>query len=455
MKKFILLVVALVATSAMFAQDAEAKYRRNTLYTIKLDKQKAKAEAYKEALDIMYNTYDTLSLPNAYNNFNLKTRHIQFEKLADVTEEEIAQYGTQKKGAAALKTFGKGLASSAASIATGSEVQVAAGPSEEEYVAKLMKWFEADNTANKLVAKWHNKKGADPAKADWDKDMEILADLGLAGMSQEELAEIESAGGSKVAAAKDNEMDVIGNTYIVVHRYGFVSGEEIFKEASAPLVSKLALASNPMAQALIQKGIDALQKKFTGYFVRCYAYLFKLEYAQEDYEKFYVEPNYWDNPAKYADAKFKLTYVGKSSGRAKARKADDGKVVRVAMARATDKCYRDLQHDNEDFRPMVPLHEDGDKLIAYIGTKEGVTEKSQFDVLGKEIDKTGRVVFKKVGSLKVQKGCVWDNQVGAGDAAEADEEDDVKGNASLSYTTFAGKPKPGKLGDGFYIKLAK
>lgn len=455
MKKFILLVVALVATNAMFAQDADAKYRRNTLYTIKLDKEKVKADVYKEALDIMYNTYDTLSLPNAYNNFNLKTRHIQFEKLADVTEEEIAKYGEQKKGIAALKSVGKGLASSAASIATGSEVDIPTGPSEEEYVAKLMKWFEADNTANKLVAKWHNKKNADPAKADWDKDMEILADLGLAGMSQEELGEIEAAGGSKVAAAKDNEVDVIDNTYIVVHRYGFVSGEEIFKEAAAPLLSKLDLAPTPMIKAGIQKGIDALQKKFTGYFVRCYAYLFKLEYAQEDYDKFYVEPNYWDNPSKYAEAKYKLTYVGKSSGRAKARKADDGKVVRVAMARATDNCYRDLQRDNENFRPMVPLHEDGDKLIAYIGTKEGVTEKSQFNVLAKELDKNGHIVFKKVGSLKVQKGCIWDNQAGAGDAADADEEDDVKGDASLKYTTFVGKPKPGKLGDGFFIKLAK
>ena len=75
-------------------------------------------------------TYDTLSLPNVYNNFNLNTRHIQFEKLADVTEEEIAQYGSQKKGVAGLKSFGKGLASSAASIATGSDVQIATGPSE-------------------------------------------------------------------------------------------------------------------------------------------------------------------------------------------------------------------------------------------------------------------------------------------------------------------------------------
>lgn len=457
MKKFILLVVALIATSATInAQDKDVKYRRSTLYTIKLDKQKAKADAYKEATAIMEATYDTLSLPNVYNNFNLNTRHIQFEKLADVTEEEIAQYGSQKKGVAGLKSFGKGLASSAASIATGSDVQIATGPSEEEYVAKLMKWFEADKTANKLVAKWHNKKGADPAKANWDTNLELLAELGMAGMSEEEKDEIITAGGSVMSAAKDNEPDVVPNTFVVVHRYSFVSGEEIFKEASAPLVSKLQLASNPLIAAGIQKGIDALQKKFTGYFVRCYAYLFQLEYSQEDYIGFYE--NYFggkgEKGANYVNANYKLKYIGKSSGRAKARKADDGKVVRVAMARATDKCYRDLQNDNPDFRPMVPLHEEDGKLVAYIGTKEGVTEKSVFDVLAKEMTKEGRITFKKVGSLKVEKGCVWDNQAGAGDAAEDDGDDDeVKGDASLTYTTFKGKP--GKIGNGNFIKLAK
>ena len=125
------------------------------------------------------------------------------------------------------------------------------------------------------------------------------------------------------------------------------------------------------------------------------------------------------------------------------------------MARATDKCYADLQHDNEQFRPLAALHEVDGKLVAYIGAKEGVTEKSQFDVFDMKMDKkTNRLVYNKVGSLKVQKGCVWDNRAGAGDADFAEGDDDEgDSNASLGYTTFAGKP--GKFGDGFFIKMAK
>ena len=452
MRKLFVIALAMLGIVNAFAQDAEPKFRRSSLYTIKLDTPKDKEE-YKEALKLMNATYDTMAVPNAYNDFNMAVRHIDYTKLGDVTEDEMALYRKASKAARGFGNFAKELAGSAAG-AVGANVNTTT-ITEEEYVAKLMNWFKADNTANKLVAKWHNKKGTDPAKVDWDtgdNGLVLLGELGLVGMSEEDKDRI--GAGGVVAAAKDNELETVQNTYVVVNRYGFISGQELVEELTAPLVAQLATANEMVALGL-NKGIEAIKKKYaTGYFVRCYAYLFQLEYP--DIESFYT--NYWEKPEAFKNAGYTLKYVGKSKGRARARKADDGNVISVAVRRATDKCYADLQHDNEQFRPLAALHvsDDGTQLCAYIGTKEGVTEKSQFDVF--EMKMNGdKMVYNKVGSLKVMKGKVWDNRAGAGtaddDSGDDDDKDAVKGDASLQYTIFQGKP--GKIGEGNFIKLAK
>lgn len=449
MKKLLIATFALLSVASAFAQDAEPKFRRSSLYTLKLDIPKDKSE-YAEALKLMDATYDTLSVPNAYNDFNMAVRHIDYPSLPSVTQEEMEKYRTASKAARGFGSFAKGLAGSAAGV-VGANVNTTT-VTEEEYVAKLMNWFNENNIANNLVAKWHNKKGADPAKADWDQNLELLGELGLVGLSEEDKDRIGEGG--LVSAAKDNELDIIGNTYVVVNRFAFVSGQQLFEEISAPIVAQLASA-NPMVALGLNKTLDIMKKKYaTGYFVRAYAYLFQLEYPE--IETFYT--NYWENADAFKNAGYKLTYVGKSSGRARARKADDGNVISVALRRAMDKCYADLQHDNEQFRPLAALHttDDGTGLCAYIGTKEGVTEKSQFDVFEMKME-GDKMTYHKVGSLKVQKGKVWDNRAGAGtaddDSEDDDDKDDVKGDASLKYTIFQGKP--GKIGDGNFIKLAK
>ena len=198
-----------------------------------------------------------------------------------------------------------------------------------------------------------------------------------------------------------------------------------------------------------------MRKKYAnGYYVRAYAYLFQLQYGEEEFSDF--NTNYWNNPTAFQNAKYTLNYLGKSSGFAHADKTNDGHVVSVALRRAMDKCYADLQHDNPQFRPMAALHtsDDGSSLFAYVGAKEGVTEKSQFDVFEARADKNGKLTYQKIGSLKVASGQVWDNRVNAKEFGASDDSEKAgKSNANLQYTTFQGKP--GKFGDGHLIRLAK
>ena len=104
---------------------------------------------------------------------------------------------------------------------------------------------------------------------------------------------------------------------------------------------------------------------------------------------------------------------------------------------------------------MSSLHEVDGKLVAYIGTKEGVKAGDKFDVFMCEKTDKG-VEWNKVGSIKVAKNSVWDNQEGANETLEGAAEDgeETDGNATLKYTTFDGKPGK-KVGEGCMIRLAK
>lgn len=137
------------------------------------------------------------------------------------------------------------------------------------------------------------------------------------------------------------------------------------------------------------------------------------------------------------------------------KSANLDKLIARGALRATDAAFAALQRDYDEFRPMSSLHVDGDKLVAYIGTKEGVKAGDKFDVFMCQKD-GNEVEWKKVGTIKVAKNSVWDNQEGANETLEGEAEDGEKkeGNAELKYTIFDGKPGK-KIGEGCLIRLAK
>ena len=86
-----------------------------------------------------------------------------------------------------------------------------------------------------------------------------------------------------------------------------------------------------------------------------------------------------------------------------------------------------------------------------IGLKEGITEKSKFQVVEKRFDpETNRTSYKYVATIKPEKGKIWDNRY---NAAEEQAE-----GSDRSYTTFkkvsGGEILPGMLSiEGKYRKV--
>ena len=102
-------------------------------------------------------------------------------------------------------------------------------------------------------------------------------------------------------------------------------------------------------------------------------------------------------------------------------------MVRKACQRAIDENLVDLQREYEEFRTKTPLLS-VEPLTAYIGMKEGVMEKTKFEVLETIELEDGSHKYERVGVIEPIPNMVWDNRFMA-------VEEGAKG-AGLGFTTF-------------------
>lgn len=448
------MMVALIATVS-FAQKAnqDMKYRRSSLYTIMVPSDKLTGDAKT----IVTNTFDTLAIPDKYNDHNLEIRHIDLTKI-EVTPEEIKAVdemdGGQKKGLAGLAKKGLGFAKKTISTSeTG-------GMTGDEKIAKIIKFFEQNKIANKIIGKWYNE--SQTMKDNSYFNTLLIEDRGLFGASQEELNKYRGVIGGMNKIMDAAEKDLIPRTFVMVTSYAYMSAEEI-AEMSAAAGAVVGGAIGGVAQ-LTSVAAGALLK---GYFVTTTSYLFQLEWNEDVMLGFYDK--YWnakDTKEFDTDASYKLTYVGKTSCHAPATMKlttnDDAsaKLISRATARATDKSIAQLQKKYDQFKTLTVLNisDDGQMMYAYVGKKEGVKAGDKFEALEQIQDETGNITYKKVGTVKVAKGKVWDNRHGAGEVLEGeaiDDDDDDDDDPNLEYTIFEGKPSKALADGGLWLRQMK
>ena len=454
MRKIVLTFVIAIIAVAAFAQktNQEMKYRRSSLYTIMVPSDKLTGDAKT----IVTNTFDTLAIPDKYNDHNLSVRHIDLTKI-EVTEEEIKaaeeMTGGQKKGIGGLAKKGLGFAKKAVSSSeTG-------GMTGDEKIAKIVKFFEQNHIANKVIGKWYNESKALKGNSHFNEL--LIRERGLFGASQEELNKYKGVinGKEKIMAAA--QLDLIPRTFVMVTSYAYMSAEEVAAMATA--AGAVVGGTIGGVTQLASAAAGALLK---GYFVTTTSYLFQLEWNREIMSDFYNK--YYDAKDTKAfdnDASYKLTYVGKTSCYAPATMQlslkDDAsrKLISRATARATDKSIAQLQKKYDQFKTLTVLNvsDDGQTMYAYVGKKEGVKDGDKFEALEQIQDADGNITYKKVGTVKVAKGKVWDNRHGAGEIIKgaATDEDDDESNNNLTYTIFDGKPNKAMADGGLWLRQVK
>ena len=428
--KFLQITFACVITTSIVAQDIkkkpEIKYRRSSLHMIMIE------DAGLVKANIIKDAFTKAPMPDKYNDHSLSSKTFVSSKYT-LTAEEKTALGAKTQGKAASKI--SGAAKGAASGASGGLVDT----TNTKYLPNMIeKYLTANNVAKDMVAKWFERDASGAFKMDL---------IGSRGSYDASALQVNKAKGSArgMASIADAGEELIGNTFVVITRFNYISKKEIYDAAQAALNAgkssgvgsklKIKTPNVPGASEAMQAAKDAAYKKATeGYIVQSTSYLYQLVWndsvAAVFYNDLWMDASSIDPKKKEAFDKstiFKLKYIGDGSASANVpmslkKKRTDDELVAVATNKATDAVIAKLQRDYEVFKTKIPLFS-GDPLTAKIGLKEGLEAGDKFEVLEQVLDeKTGRTKYERKGKIKVIGDQIWDNRFNLGeeDLAEAE-----------------------------------
>ncbi|MDE7466594.1 MAG: hypothetical protein K2M59_09265 [Muribaculaceae bacterium] len=474
------MALTLASASSAFAQDK--KFMRSSIYSIlvnskdqntRLDQeaQTSDAEGYAEAIkssglsslgEIPGMAFPKLTIPEQFNDHNLNIVVVDFDALANGISEEDAAAARPKSGGA-----GKFLKAAAADAVGPNSSMVRVEKVDDYMHAVLNKFFEQNNTAPMMVAKWYDY---DPNRKP-QFDEAVIMERGLDNASAAELAKAAGNDDAKSMLSAQG-FDLMNNTYVVATNLRFRNNKALAKEisdlAAGAVASGAAAAGGGAlgglaamgAQKAAEAAANALLKDM--YSVTAVTNLYKLVWNDDIADQLADKVLYNEN-ATIEDllnsGVCKLEYVGQTKARSGVKKDKTktlSELAESATGRAIDKALAKLQAEHEGFRTVVPVSKcDNGFIYAKMGTKEGIGEGDEFEILEQYLDKNNKIGYKKVGSAKVEKGGVWFNTTGADELiANADEKEAeaMKAAQALDYTKLKG---PKKDFSGYYLRLSK
>ena len=434
---FLLSMLALMGVS-MFAQELNT-YRRNALTTILV--YHPEDEFGRE----IYKAFDSLPIPDKYDDHNVGVRIINNSKIWGVQRRDSGYYKA---------TYGHAL--------TADELRRNAQHTED--------LLNRSQIGKRMVAKWFGLEGDTPETMTFNTRLiqtrgqynATDVDVTLALQTTRGLTMLSDAG-----------EELLHNTYVLVNDITYVTAEQEAAAAKATMGVIGGLfdaftggkSGREMAQA-----VGKIADSFTGFKVKTHSYLYQLEWNDSIAAIFY-QMHYTDRPdpekiQAFLDDKttYRVRYVAheyefdkKSVLKGMYSRTE---LVRTICARSMDKNIVALAKQYEDFKVKTPVYAvlENDKghiegYAAKIGMKEGITEASKFQVVQRVIDsKTNKTTYKYIATVKPVKGKVWDNRYNAV-LEQAD-------GATLPYTTFkkvsGGEILPGMLLiEGKYRKVTE
>jgi len=434
---FLLSMLALMGVS-MFAQELNT-YRRNALTAILV--YHPEDEFGRE----IYKAFDSLPIPDKYDDHNVGVRIINNSKIWGVQRRDSGYYKA---------TYGHAL--------TADELRRNAQHTED--------LLNRSQIGKRMVAKWFGLEGDTPETMTFNTRLiqtrgqynATDVDVTLALQTTRGLTMLSDAG-----------EELLHNTYVLVNDITYVTAEQEAAAAKATMGVIGGLfdaftggkSGREMAQA-----VGKIADSFTGFKVKTHSYLYQLEWNDSIAAIFY-QMHYTDRPdpekiQAFLDDKttYRVRYVAheyefdkKSVLKGMYSRTE---LVRTICARSMDKNIVALAKQYEDFKVKTPVYAvlENDKghiegYAAKIGMKEGITEASKFQVVQRVIDsKTNKTTYKYIATVKPVKGKVWDNRYNAV-LEQAD-------GATLPYTTFkkvsGGEILPGMLLiEGKYRKVTE
>jgi hypothetical protein len=365
----------------------DVHYHRSSLHMMLVDSNEF-PDGDKE---IVVSAYHKAAFPEKYNDHRLKDDVIKGEGLWLEESEIPTDYSSREKKNALKKEI------------------------NDENARVIIEKYLKNKITNKVVAKWFNQKenGA--------FDVDLIKKRGFYDATS---MDIENAKNSVrgIAAIADKGEQLIANTFVVVSKLKYISNEPAAQLAYIA-ASDIAKQISGIGAILAQKAADiGYEKARKGYSVWTTSYLYKLNWNKETSAKFYeywVDENSLDEK-KTADFNksnfFKLEYIGEQKNKniilfagGKTTNTKE-KVITKATVRNIEKVFAKLQNTYQVFQTKTPI-KSVNPIIAEIGLKENIDKRSKFEALEASKDElTGKITYKRIGLLKVNKKKIWDNQ---------------------------------------------
>lgn len=392
------------------------KYRRSSLYTVLITHSK------QDQGTTIKRVFMSLPTPDKFNNHDLGIKAF---------ESSVAK---PKKKASAKR--------------------------DQTNLADIKAFINKNDIARKMIAKWFNRD------ANGNMDVDLLVER---GMYSAQLNDIDEAQNSAygIMSLGDQGEELIGKTFLLVNDITYADkGEKSAKAAGALRFfgALLGGVTGTNISDLTDMAADGINE-IDGFGVNISSYLFRLDWNEDMlntlYATLWLDENVTDeakrreriNAFDLSDI-FKLTYVGSTSttkgftaSKSFSKKSEEQQMA-VACGRALDESILNLQREFDEFKVSVPImsiNQNARTCEVAIGLKEGINEKSKFEVLMQIENEDGTISYNRIGTIEPIAGKIWDNRYGALEIAEAyaadgqkakKEEGVADGNAYLKATTF-------------------
>ena len=406
MRKLAFLFLVALATSVVAQSTGELdEYRRNSISTMMV------YHSEDEFGKNIYEAFQAIPVPDKYDDHNIGWNVIINDSLV----------GAKRNANGLIKAeYGNQLNKREVEI----NAQVLEDALNEAQCAKLM------------VAKWFGMDVTDPQFNVWNGFNSLL--IQQRGQYDATDVDVETAllTTRGVAALSDAGEELINNTFVLVNDLTYVTAEE--KAAAAKVALNVigglldGLFGGNAGRSMASVG-GAIADSYTGFTVKTHSYLFQLEWndsiANTFYQQYYTSLPNVDSTKIIAfmqdKSLFRLKYVAheyefdaKTQLKGKYSREE---LVKTVCTQSMDKNIAALQLAYEDFKVKTPIYEvlsnNAGKTIGYtakIGMKEGISEKSKFQVVRCLRDTaTNRTTYRYVATLKPVKGKIWDNRYNA------------------------------------------
>ena len=439
MRKLFLFLVLLLLVSVVDAKViTNDKYRRNSLCTFfitdfgKIDKS---VMSYVDFACQKYNVSLKFDSHDIGVDRTIQIRNIELKGKNKPKQGFFEKMGRSLAAAQGLD-YDKELERQNASFKQSTRELIENDEIESLMPNKLAQFLEDHKIANILLAKWFNCSNQLIDNSYYN--MDLIQQRGVYSASElEKLRANESVRG--LAILKDAGMELLSHTYVTFTYFNYKTSQEVTKGTQKFGNDVLFKKGTYLSEQWNKVTNDEIQN-VSGYWVEAKTYLFRLKW-DKDMEDLFITKYYNAPVSNLINCNdFEMEYVGcqisptikyeETTGQGA---AGNYKVAGEATIRAIDASLGNLQRKFEDFRVKAPLIDvNDDEITAFIGTKEGVTKSSSFEVLERVYnEKKNRFEYKKVSSLKIDKNHpIFNNDYVYGQEEEPVGKTYFKGSAS-------------------------